>query len=259
MNNTTRHPNTILLNQLSMIITLSGDNFDGLLNFSAITLDNGSKIFYLDTLDTVGHKDIVHDEPNDPNSTGKPIFVLRSDFISDLAQLTDSFEDNEQFSAEHSLVDLLGDPNTLATTYLTLSDNKQENAANKSNIDRIQSIVIYNRLTDEVLAKVYNEETVFSRDELITHFTQALPFGLEDDCLRLSIDTADLDEANALVARFAHLRYIETHISDASYSSEEDEANNTNPWYVVDINLMLEEHTHFHIDATEAIEAAFKE
>jgi hypothetical protein len=259
MNNTTRHPNTVLLNQLSMIITLSGDDFDGLLNFSAVTLDNGHQTFYLDTRDTVGYEDIDYDEPSDPDSTGKPIFVLRSDFISDLAELTDSFEDNEQFSAEHSLIDLLADPNTLATTYLTLSDNKQENAANNANIARIQSIVVYNRLTDKVIATVYNEETVFSRGELITHFTQDLAFEREDDHLRFSVDTLDLDEANTLVAKFAHLRYVETHISDASYSSDEDEANNTNPWYVVDINLMLEEHTHFYIDAIEAIEAALKE
>jgi hypothetical protein len=120
------------LRKFRLCIDLSGNDFDGMLNFGAIVLVNENKKYLMDIVETEGFK-------QEDAAKG---YQLISKFEDDLEETEDMFADMG-YDFNQDLKKLLSDPETKA--YINLEYHGSGDADLKAsllNIDRIESMKI---------------------------------------------------------------------------------------------------------------------
>jgi hypothetical protein len=137
--------NLLLTSALVMVIELDGDTFDGLLNFSGVTLNNGKHQYLLDTLDTMGNPQ--------KDDKGQGYYQTVSSFECDEETLLSATE-GTAYDLAAPLAAMLQDPETVASTYLTLSEDRDANARN---LARIRRVYLYNQRTEQVVLPIEEE------------------------------------------------------------------------------------------------------
>lgn len=130
-----------LSKDLYLEITMTGTEFDGMLNFGAVEMQNESGRYLLDITDTYGNRETETDS-----------YTLISFFQSDSDEILNLLEDSD-YTADFDLPKALTDGVTKFTTDLTVGD--EDNAPNAS---RVTSVKLKKKSDDSFSLEVKVED-----------------------------------------------------------------------------------------------------
>ncbi len=146
MNQQALPSNTDLHNSLRLEIYLSGNTFDGFLNFGAIEItgNDGSK-YLLDSLDTIGN-------PVESDKGEQYLLVTTFDTYKNTVE---TFKEDEEFDFSQSLIELL-QTYSIARTNLIADSLMDENGEADINLSRLISMTLIDE-TNRISIPVEND------------------------------------------------------------------------------------------------------
>lgn len=135
---------------LYLEVVLTGNEFDGALEFNTVELEAGGKKYLLDIIDTEGFN---HADSENPEQS---IYALMSNFESDESETMDVFSDSDEYDFSVDLEKFLKSDDIKAVTNLYRDDLEEESIAN---IGRIKSLSLRSRTQPEFSLPVKQDDT----------------------------------------------------------------------------------------------------